>query len=309
MIYSIDVKNNNKLTRTIRNHFIFDKKKSFDKIFPYIGLSNATHNLSDIKGFINFCLKSTHVISNFYINTHCDTSDASFKNCLTSWLSYIIVNPLIFAELVIDYRYYFKLIKKSNDYDNCKLVFSSDEKQGVWDIATMSMRGIKSCQSWGTSRAEQLVGSIIDPCCGIIYLTNNNKSDHGSKMIYRSVVRYIFNKNIGPCLLLEKIYGTSSFDEERAVNILFANYLYQKTKLPIISTTFESISDLNNYSYFSIPYSSVLDENGDGDIEESSYFSYRDSGIYYEKLSAEDCSKFPSLKLFKEKFFSTKGVK
>src|ERR1700691_2673713 len=78
------------------------------------------------------------------------------------------------------------------------VVFSSDP----WDMTTMSMRGIESCQSWGrfgdyndydnympqNAHCRKLTGSIIDPCCAIIYITDHTPTQYGSKMLARAVV-------------------------------------------------------------------------------------------------------------------------
>ena len=53
---------------------------------------------------------------------------------------------------------------------NFDVVFSSDGLDGLWDITTMSMRGIKSCQSWTSSSKYKtnIIGSIVDPFVGVI---------------------------------------------------------------------------------------------------------------------------------------------
>ncbi len=88
--------------------------------------------------------------------------------------------------------------------------FSSAQVEGLWDIATMSMRGITSCQTWstGSSNDGRVIGSMIDPFTAIIYLTcGGTFNTYGSKMIRRCVVRYVIdNNNKTPYLLLEKMY-------------------------------------------------------------------------------------------------------
>jgi len=88
--------------------------------------------------------------------------------------------------------------------------FSSDQEEGVWDIATMSMRGISSCQTWvnGNSNDAKVVGSMIDPFTGIIYLSSDGTvTNYGSRMIRRCIVRYVIDSNIKkPYILLEKMY-------------------------------------------------------------------------------------------------------
>jgi len=84
------------------------------------------------------------------------------------------------------------------------LVFSTN----YWDIATMSMRGISSCQSWTGSYRHRLIGSIIDPCCAILYLTNGTKTKYGEKMVARKIVRLVKNINTNKFELLgERSYG------------------------------------------------------------------------------------------------------
>lgn len=73
---------------------------------------------------------------------------------------------------------------------NYQIMFSSDP----WDISTMSMRGVKSCQRWGSTHASHLIGSILDPCCAIIYLTDGSKTNKGSKILVRSVVRFVLDQ-------------------------------------------------------------------------------------------------------------------
>src|ERR1700722_2268192 len=76
-----------------------------------------------------------------------------------------------------------------------KIVFSSDGADGIWDIATMSMRGVSSCQSWDGEYKHCLIGSLIDPFVGIVYLTSGAKfNKYGSKMIKRCIVRFAVNE-------------------------------------------------------------------------------------------------------------------
>ena len=42
--------------------------------------------------------------------------------------------------------------KNSRSLKDYKIVFSSNGKEGLWDIATMSARGITSCQGWNGRR-------------------------------------------------------------------------------------------------------------------------------------------------------------
>jgi len=108
-----------------------------------------------------------------------------------------------------------------------KVVFSADAANGAWDIATMSMRGVNSCQTWGGGYSHCTIGSVIDPFVGIIYLTSGAKySEHGSKMIRRCIVRFVIDgTNSKPYLLLDNMYPSV---DTKVVN-QFKNYLKSKT--------------------------------------------------------------------------------
>jgi hypothetical protein len=95
--------------------------------------------------------------------------------------------------------------------------FSSDQEEGFWDIVTMSMRGIQSCQTWeqGIGNSCKVIGSMLDPFTGIIYFTGGGTfNSYGSRMIRRCIVRYVIDHTQGyqvattktPYLLLEKMY-------------------------------------------------------------------------------------------------------
>lgn len=93
------------------------------------------------------------------------------------------------------------------------IVFASDGIDGLWDIATMSMRGIKSCIRWQGGHKLTLIGSLLDPFTGVIYLTSGKQEKYGSRMIKRCVVRFIINAdNNKPYLLIDKMYP--SLNEE-----------------------------------------------------------------------------------------------
>lgn len=88
-----------------------------------------------------------------------------------------------------------------------RIVFSSSDPEGLWDIATMSMRGIRSCQSWDGDYPRCLIGSILDPFVGIIYLTSGAKEEYGTKMIRRCMVRFAINeKTMKPVIVLDRMY-------------------------------------------------------------------------------------------------------
>lgn len=113
-----------------------------------------------------------------------------------------------------------------------KLIFSSTGEEGAWDIATISMRGISSCQSWGTSQSRGLIGSISSRYVGVIYLTSGDKyNDHGSRMNRRTLVRFAINKKTKkPALLLDRVYPADC----PAARKLFKDFLTKKTNLPVL---------------------------------------------------------------------------
>jgi hypothetical protein len=156
-----------------------------------------------------------------------------------------------------------------------KIVFSSDGPEGAWDIATMSMRGIQSCQTWGTNAAPgnsaHIVGNMVDPFTGIIYLTTGAKfNEHGSKMIRRCVVRFIVDRATKkPHLMLERMYPA----DDKSVLDSFKAFLTKRTdgKFEVLYGGQYGIVQ-NKY----VPMSKTvegLDLNA---------FPYRDSGITYE---------------------------
>ncbi len=144
------------------------------------------------------------------------------------------------------------------DLKTAKIHFSSDEMQGAWDIATMSMRGIKSCVRWEGPQQNTLIGSILDPGCGIIYLTNEkSRSVNGSKMLFRAIVRFAIYNLTEPVLILEKNYtpyykssgATRAFDKE--IRGYFISFLEKKVnkKFRIIDSTSPSFASF----YYHLP--------------------------------------------------------
>jgi hypothetical protein len=115
---------------------------------------------------------------------------------------------------------------------NLRIVFSSDGEQGAWDIATISMRGISSCQTWGSTQSRGLIGSISSKFVGVIYITNTeSKTDHGSKMIRRAMVRFCVHKTTKkPAILMDKIYPS---DDAQARKLMI-DFLKSKSKLPVL---------------------------------------------------------------------------
>jgi hypothetical protein len=162
--------------------------------------------------------------------------------------------------------------------DNCeeqidrrrKIVFSGSGYRALWDIATMSMRGISSCQSWNGSHRSKVIGSMADPYCGIIYTTTGKETNKGTRMSRRALVRFVIHRLTGrPALLVERIYPVDPdgvFDYRTFQ--LFSDFLRRKTnnKFPILQAAAEG--------YF-IPMAQAVRQVGEDK------WSYRDSHIPY----------------------------
>lgn len=106
----------------------------------------------------------------------------------------------------IDLKRQFSTIETLSKANNLTVVFSTDP----WDIATMSMRGIQSCMRWASSHAPQLIGSILDPYVGVIYITNGIRTKYGASMLYRAVVRIVKDESrlkSREHLFIDKIYS------------------------------------------------------------------------------------------------------
>lgn len=129
----------------------------------------------------------------------------------------------------------FKHFSSVNIPVNLTLHFSSSTEDGLWDILTMSMRGITSCQTWGNaSNYQRLIGSVIDPFTGIIYLTNGVMGNYGTNMVRRCLVRYVLNRKTKKhCLLLEKMYP--NYDSECAK--IFIESLKSRCDYEVIDMT------------------------------------------------------------------------
>jgi hypothetical protein len=165
-----------------------------------------------------------------------------------------------------------------NEIKNKTVVFSSDGAKGLWDIATMSMRGIRSCQSWGSSHRNCLIGSIADPFAGIIYVSGKDRTNKGSKMHYRSVVRLVVTSRAGkPTYLIERVYprGLRPDQVNQAVS-LFKSFIrkHSSAKYPIVY----SKSDF--YNRYAIPYTKQTRQATD-----QGYISYRDSRVQYRDIA------------------------
>jgi hypothetical protein len=171
-----------------------------------------------------------------------------------------------------------------------QIAFSSADVDGAWDIATMSMRGVKSCMRWEARQCSSLVGSIIDPCCGIIYLTNGTVTEYGSKMLFRSVVRLALHYETGkPILLVDRLYSSfyktkpgeqGRFDQQ--VKNIFIEYLQKKVPLCQVVDAQTRAITLAKYELPRPPNFNFL-------VPEE--VSYRDTPIQYSQFLNYDADK------------------
>lgn len=113
-----------------------------------------------------------------------------------------------------------------------KVVFSASGSEGAWDIATISMRGISSCQSWGSSQSRGLIGSISSKYVGVLYITSGDPfNEYGSKMIRRAMVRFCVNKTTKkPALLIDRVYP----GDDLSARDVFREFLKAKTNVPVL---------------------------------------------------------------------------
>lgn len=309
------IKKSKKLPKFITSHKIFTKFKTIEKVFPRFDLKNCSMRVSDLnytndsaKDIKAHLIKSFTALKHYYYDNaratrivnllkQCKSGEfidkgavvvpARLKNELTSFNSAYYQCRYGYG----DYQYYERnrscdVIAYLNLTPNAKVVFSSTGAKGLWDIATMSMRGISSCQSWDGSYKRNLVGSMIDPCVGIIYIQDGTPTSKGSRMKRRALVRYVINKTTHkPALLIERIYPSNEnnnygLNEPEAIAI-FHQFLELKTKGKIAVVT-----TANNYS---IPNSKIVQKMSScGKFENGKDYcrSYRDSGIAYSKSTA-----------------------
>jgi hypothetical protein len=157
------------------------------------------------------------------------------------------------------------------------VVFSSEGPVGAWDIATMSMRGIKSCQRWDGEYPKCLVGSIVSKFTGIIYITSgadfsNGGTSMGEKMLARSIVRFVYNsKDKEPMIIVDRMYP--NFDKE--IRDAFVNALKSRTKFKV---KFVHNSDATADQSENMRIRSITDNFYDKKIEKI-FRSYHDTPI------------------------------
>lgn len=178
--------------------------------------------------------------------------------------------------------------------DRFQIVFSSDGVDGLWDIATMSQRGIASCQSWKGQYKNNLVGSIVDPFVGIIYLTSGAKlNDLGTKMVKRCIVKFVVNAETKkPFFMIDRMYP--EFDKE--IVDKFIDYIKRHTNNKFDVEFGPSMGyKLVNQTY--IPSSKVHEK-----LTQHTR-SYRDTRIAYKKELTPEITTFEKNLVAKERKF------
>lgn len=187
------------------------------------------------------------------------------------------------------------------------VVFSSDGEDGAWDILTMSMRGIKSCQRWDGDYPRCLIGSVVSKFVGIIYITSGADFEgRGAKMMRRSIVRYAIDADAGkPCILVDKMYPAGAGEEiDKETQKIFIKTLSDKTKLPV----YFAPSLGNKLRHFYIPFEKIREEIPERD------WTYQDTPLKTDvdfKLraltSAQNEDGMRYINAFKAKFVAQMG--
>ncbi len=178
----------------------------------------------------------------------------------------------------------FKRFSSDNlPHDRFQVVFSSDGIDGLWDIATMSMRGITSCQSWDGQYKKALIGSIVDPFVGLIYITSGtNMNKLGSKMIKRSLVRLVIDsKTKKPFIIVDRMYPEC----DNAIKDKFIAFIKTRVgdKFDVVYGPSLNYTNVNS-SY--IPKSDVHNKL------EKTTLSYRDTKVPFKIEMAVETTKF-----------------
>lgn len=185
------------------------------------------------------------------------------------------------------------------DYDNkpAYIGFSSVGLRGLWDIATMSMRGACSCMHWENFHFSHLVGSVTDPFLGIIYVSDNTLTPHGISFKRRALVRLVHNTTSKEnAILIERVYFDTGNKDPRVYNnidphqdhtlALFKKFLTSKVdgKIRVILSTERAI--VGHYYAEIIPRPTSV-----GKIT-STYHSMSDCGLRYHTVDDEFLNKF-----------------
>lgn len=297
----------------IKEHLVFKNIPGVRKIFSNIGLTDFEEQIQiDNNAEIISCSKALLTMMAFHFNqkNYTNIADAinfnidkcivkSDKGTVSLYLPINICddnNNIIFkkgAGLIKLYNSYIKdpVLENTWQFKNfssrnipaliTRIKFSSESPEGIWDIATMSMRGISSCQTWdqGAGQSIRIIGSMIDPCTAIIYISSQegSSSQFGSKMIRRCIVRYVIDwYNKKPLILLEKMYPA----HDESTKNMFKDILRKKIKTDIDIVYIDEIINTNKMGYLFIPsafelYTYLI----------PSEYPYCDSKLIYQKRS------------------------
>jgi len=278
----------------ITSHKIFSKFDEVEKIFPLIGLSNASMpvmrlNYQDqaaklfkqtaISAIWPYDIKLANSLKKISYSEF--ISNHKFRSPIEQNLNRLYLSkrypPIYYGNIYINNNHIYGFYRELPIDHTTKVVFSSANKNGMWDIATMSMRGFTSCQSWNGCYKRNLIGSMVDPFLGIIYITDGTRNKKGPKMLRRALVRYVVHSRTHkPALFLERVYPHSTYTQDPQAVAIFTAYLTQHTNLPVITSS---------YSYV-IPNSKIVQKMSScGKFADGKDFcrSYRDSGIGYTR--------------------------
>lgn len=285
----------------ITEHPIFEQYATIEKIFPHIGLENCSVKAAPhaneaflqemVYGKVMRLLPTHYGFAPTWVRQVIDCFDDDslpFFSTKRGKVCFDVPNKHLGRKTlkqVVPVGPYSKRLDSiptdiKDELSELKIVFSSDGVKGMWDTATMSMRGLTSCQSWSGTYRRNLIGTMVDPFAGIIYLTNGHNHALGEKMLARSVVRYVqHTQTKKPHLLVERVYSNGIYETEEEI---FGEFLAKKTGLPL----YYHSGDGKRLAKYTIPGSKIVRE-----LEQCSSYpdakyhclSYRDSRISYSK--------------------------
>lgn len=267
MYYSKDIIENEKLPKWMSNHPIFKEVTTFRKVFPSKGLTNkseplaiflAENNANSLISYIKR-IAGSYIDYNKYnsyddgviLKSICNddsliiskTNKISIKTTedISSQKVFIPKNTSIFSvldkldnreipEIILSSDLFKKFSRLNIPIGSANICFSTDP----WDIATMSMRGIETCQSWNGGHRQCLIGSVLDPYVGMIYLSSSNKTTElGSKMLFRANVRFalerVFGPKSSPLIVIDQVYP----EYFKEIYDLFAEYITNHSSLRV----------------------------------------------------------------------------
>lgn len=190
---------------------------------------------------------------------------------------------------------------------NYKVCFSASGEKGAWDIATMSMRGIDSCMNWDTHQSNSLVGSLLDPYVGVVYITDNKETSYGTNMLARAVVRIVINRD-KPVLQIDSLYINDDWHYDNIDDVpdyifdtmgityatIFKNFLAKKSKIPVVSLNLDT-KNIDGILPITKPVKAIIDDRYDDparpfnmsksiDPNDIPHLSYVDSRKRYKKI-------------------------